>query len=126
MKLPPLRSTVAALLLLLQVSCGGHDRSGALCARCGDEDPCQANALLTSEDDIFLFCGTATRQNCNICRFDENDLDDDPATLYVCEVALQCFKQSTPGTNARQCYPVRPDPLGVHPDYVCDGAKPAV
>jgi hypothetical protein len=129
MKRPALLHAAAAFLLLaLGASCGGHDRDGSLCARCGAEDPCQATALLTAPEDIRLFCGDDTSpQNCNICHRDADDVDDNPDTLYVCEVSLGCVHQRSVSTNAQQCYPFLAPPLsGPHPDYECDGEKPQV
>ena len=97
--------------------------NGSLCAGCGGEDEAACGTSLLPDSDLSLFCGDASKDECNICSRDVNDLDHDGSTgNFICQVKLVCAHEMD--RAAQRCYPVEFGTTTPNPDYHCDGLPP--
>jgi hypothetical protein len=117
-------ATLFALgLIVLSAGCGGDPATnGGLCARCSAGDPPCSDFTLLSQDEAEVFCGDARQDQCNFCRRDVDDFDQDGLRDdIVCTVQLSCRQQLN--SAKLRCYPLRPD-KSLITEYICDDDKP--
>lgn len=118
------RLLVLALAAAVLPSCGGDKDNGTLCASCGEEGEAACGQTFISDADLHLFCGRASKAECNICSLDDEDVDGDGVRgEYVCRTMLVCVQPQE--SAARRCYPATPDGKA-HPDFTCGGVPPDV
>ena len=118
------RLLVLALAAAVLPACGGDKDNGSLCASCGEEGESACGKAFIADEDLHLFCGRASKAECNICFRDDADADGDGVRgEFVCQATLVCAQPQE--SAARRCYPATPDGKA-QPDFTCGGVPPDV